>query len=409
MWGSVIGRLGGWDLGLGRELGYVFWGMIFVEAAFGAYVGVWPLWIEELGAPVTIVGLVLGSAGLLRLLAIAPAAGLAERFGARRLIVAARVAAGIGMVGAAIATHWTQLFVMVLGSAIGEMAFPLAQSHVVAHAGERRVRAFTLVFTVGPAVAFGLGPLIAGGLVAVWGIRAAFLFAALCTAVSIVFFAGIERGTGAAGRARPAASSYKEALADAGVRRVLVLQGMTIFALALGTSLVPNFLNDERGMAPSRVSILYSVSAIGTIAFGLGVSRSLRLQRAPFLAVAFAVGAVGTALVTIFATNVLWLILVAFVLRGGFFSAWGLFAAAMGVLAPERHRARAFATAEMLAGAAFSSAPIVAGLLYDREPSLPLITAATVAFALIPLLLRAQLVTGQIVPRVATPRELEAT
>src|SRR3712207_7291447 len=32
-----------WDLGLGRELGHVFWAMIGVEAAFGAYVGIWPL------------------------------------------------------------------------------------------------------------------------------------------------------------------------------------------------------------------------------------------------------------------------------------------------------------------------------------------------------------------------------
>src|SRR5215207_8166743 len=38
-----------WDLGLGREIGYVFWAMIGLEAAFGAYVGIWPLWIEALG------------------------------------------------------------------------------------------------------------------------------------------------------------------------------------------------------------------------------------------------------------------------------------------------------------------------------------------------------------------------
>ena len=35
----------GWDLGLGPELGNVFWAMIGVEGAFGAYVGIWPLWI----------------------------------------------------------------------------------------------------------------------------------------------------------------------------------------------------------------------------------------------------------------------------------------------------------------------------------------------------------------------------
>lgn len=382
--------------------------MIFVEAAFGAYVGIWPLWIEALGAPVTVVGLVLGSAGVLRLLAIAPSASLAERFGPRRMIVAARLAAGLGMIGAAAATHWTHLFVMVVGSAIGELAFPLALSHVVAHAGENRVRAFTLVFTVGPAVAFGLGPLVAGGLVAVWGMRAAFLLAAVCTGLSILFFAGIERGMKAADREARPSSSYGEALADAGVRRVLALHGTTIFALALGTSLVPTFLNDVRGMEPPRVSILYSVSAIGTVGFGLVVSRSSRLQRAPFVAVAIAVGSVALALATLVGTGVTALIMLAFVLRGGFFSAWGLFSAAMGVIAPERHRARAFATAEMLAGASFSLGPVVAGQLYNVRPSLPLVASALFAGGLIPILLRAQRTTGRVAPAVPAAREVEA-
>src|ERR671916_613344 len=128
-----------WDLGLGRELGYVFWAMIGVEAAFGAYVGIWPLWIEALGAPVTVVGLVLGSSGLLRLFTPGPSAKLAERIDARRLIVAARAVAGLGMLSAALAQQWPWLFVMVIGSAIGEIAFPLTQSHVAAHAGEGRV------------------------------------------------------------------------------------------------------------------------------------------------------------------------------------------------------------------------------------------------------------------------------
>ena len=55
-----------WDLGLGREIGLTFWGMVLLEAAFGSYMGVWPLWIERLGAPITVVGFVLGSSGVIR-------------------------------------------------------------------------------------------------------------------------------------------------------------------------------------------------------------------------------------------------------------------------------------------------------------------------------------------------------
>ena len=160
------GRRVSWHFGLGRELGYVFWAMIGVEAAFGAYVGIWPLWIEALGAPITIVGFVLGSSGILRLLFMAPSASLADRFNPTRLIVLVRLAAAIGLISAGLAMHWTQLVPMVIGGALGDVAFPLVQAQLARLAGDQRVRAFTLVFNVGPAVAFGIAPLLSAGLIA---------------------------------------------------------------------------------------------------------------------------------------------------------------------------------------------------------------------------------------------------
>ena len=379
-----------WHLGLGPELGHVFWAMIFVEAAFGAYMGVWPLWIEALGAPVAVVGLVLGSSGLLRLLALGPSALLAERFGARRLILLARAAAGAGMVSAALATHWTHLFLMVVGSAIGELAFPLTQAHVSARCGEARVRAFTLVFNTGPAVALGLSPLVAGGLVALWGMRAAFAFAALCTLISMAFFSRLVPAPTPAAAARSRGSSYREALAVPPVRRTVLLQFATIFTLALGTSFVPTFLADERGLSPASITVLASLGAAGSVLFGLAVARTARLQRAPFAGIAIATGLVAVALVAFAASDAYWLIGLAFLFRGGFFSSWALFIAALGAIVDAPHRARSFAAGEMLAGMAFSFAPMLAGQLYGVRPALPLLAATSLSLVLIPVLLRTQ-------------------
>ena len=379
-----------WHLGLGRELGNVFWAMVGVEAAFGAYMGIWPLWIEALGAPVTVVGLVLGSSGLLRLGTLGPSAALAERFGTRRLILLARAAAGLGMLSAALATHWTQLFVMVACSAIGELAFPLTQSHLAAHAGEQRVRAFTLVFNVGPAAALGLSPLVAGILVAAFGMRAAFVFAALCTAFSIAFFSRLSRDKRPEDGERAAGSSYREALADRPVRRLVLLQFTTIFVLALGVSFVPTFLADERGLTPATISMLGAVGSIGSVLFGLVVARTVRLQRAPLAAVAIAVALVATTLSVLATSHALWLIILSFLGRGGLFSAWGLFVAGIGEVVAERHRARSFALSEMMGGTAFSFAPMLAGQLYALRPVLPLASAVVLAVLLIPVLLRGQ-------------------
>jgi MFS family permease len=128
------------------------------------------------------------------------------------LIIMARAITGVGLVSAALATHWTQLAPMVIGTAIGEIAFPLTQAHLAAHAGEQRVKAFTLVFNVGPAVSFGVAPLISGALIAQFDMRAAFLFAAACTAFSLLFFSRFTPRPRVDGSQQRPRSSYPEAL-----------------------------------------------------------------------------------------------------------------------------------------------------------------------------------------------------
>jgi MFS family permease len=380
-----------WDLGLGRELGNVFWAMIGVEAAFGAYVGIWPLWIEALGAPITVVGLLLGFAGLLRLLTLAPSAALADRIDPRTLIVAARSLTAIGMISAAFATHWTMLAPMVIGSAIGEIAFPLTQAHLAAHAGEQRVRAFTLVFNVGPAVAFGIAPLISGVLIARFDMRAAFIFAAVCTAFSLFFFSRFTPRPKVAKEDEPTRSSYREALAEPGVKPLLGMQFATIFSLALGISLLAPFLADQRRISPAAVAMLGGVGSLGAVIFGLAVARSQWLQRHPLTGIAIAIGMVMVALAIILSTHLVWLIALAFIGRGGLWSAWGLFVAALSeIVRSDRVRPRVFTLSEMTGGSAFSSAPIISGQLYAIRAEGPLLASLVASAVLIPVLLLAQ-------------------
>lgn len=381
-----------WHMGLGREIGLAFWGMVFLEAAFSSYLGVWPLWIERLGAPVTVVGLVLGSSGILRLFFLAPSAALSERFNIRNLVVIARASAMIGLLAAAFAQHWTQLFITVVCSSIGELAFPLIQVHVAAHAGVNRIRAFTLVFTVGPSVAMAIAPLAAGGLIAIWGIRSAFILAGLCTAASVVCFSQFH--TRGESREKPSespgASTYRAAFADLPVRRLLILHGTTVFTLAIGTSLIPTFLDDVRGISDATISSLGALPAVGSVIFGIAVARTARLQASPFYGVAIAVFASAIGYCIFLATGFLPLVGLAFFLRGGLFAAWALYMAALGDIASEKHRARSFALGEMVAGTSFSIAPMFAGLLFALHNRIPLTLSAAACVPLIPVLIYAQ-------------------
>jgi MFS transporter, DHA1 family, multidrug resistance protein len=387
---SNVARRLRWDLGLGREVGLAFWAMTFLEAAFGSYMGVWPLWIEHLGAPVALVGLVLGASGILRLFVLIPSASLSERLGVRRLVIAARTAALVGLVGAALSTHWSQLAIMVIGSAIGELAFPLIKAHVAHHAGTNRIRAFTLTFTVGPSVALFVTPLLSGALIELTSMRAAFVLAATCTALSILFFWKLSPGQPRSATRQVATGRYQDALADRAVRRLLVFQGATVFSLALGTSLVPTFLEDVRGLSPATIASLGALAAIGSTLFGLAVVRFGRLQRSPFTGAAFAVALTAIGFGLFLSTDAILLVAFAFVFRGGLFSAWALFNAGIAESATETNRSRSFALSEMIAGLGISLAPMVAGPLFALNAYAPLSLALTVALLLIPILILTQ-------------------
>jgi MFS family permease len=375
------------QLGLPQPVVPIFWALILIEAAYGAYLGILPLWIEELGAPIAIVGLLLGANGILRLFVLFPSANIANRFGYRRTIMAARAAAFIGLMAAALATAWQQLLLLVVGIAIGEIVFPLLQTLVAAEAGEHRMRAFALIFTVGPSVALAIGPIIAGALVAVAGMRAAFLLAALLTAISFYWLRKIEEPASHKERDLSQQAGYREAMADYRIRTITVLLLGVVFTCSLGVSFVPTFLEDVRGYQPASIATLSALGAVGSALFGMAVARTRKLQKEPFLSVSIALGTVVVSLILFHASALLPVVLFAYLLRGGFFSAWAMLNASLGVNAPARHRARGFAIVEMVGGLASSFGPIVGGLLYARRNTLTFEVAIVLGICLIPAIL----------------------
>ncbi|MEZ4530730.1 MAG: MFS transporter [Thermomicrobiales bacterium] len=375
------------QLGLPQPVVPIFWALILIESAYGAYLGILPLWIEKLGAPIAIVGLLLGANGILRLFVLFPSANIANRFGYRRTIMVARAAALVGLVAAALATHWQQLLVLIIGIAIGEIVFPLLQTLVAAEAGEQRMRAFALIFTVGPSVALAIGPIIAGALVAVAGMRAAFLLAAALTAASFYWLRKIEEPVSHKERDLSQQSGYREAIADYRIRTITLLLLGVVFTCSLGVAFIPTFLEDVRGYQPASIATFSALGAVGSALFGMAVARTRKLQKEPFLAVAISLGMIVISLVLFHASALLPVILFAYLLRGGFFSAWAMLNASLGVNAPARHRARGFAIVEMAGGLASSFGPIVGGVLYAKRNTLTFEVAILLGICLIPVVL----------------------
>jgi hypothetical protein len=150
-------------------------------------------------------------------------------------------------------------------------------------------------------------------------------------------------------------------------------------------------LADVRGFTPATVAILGGIGSFGSVLFGLAVTRSPFLQRSPFLAAALASCGVVVTLAVCATSAAHWPIVVAFLGRGGLWSAWGLFVAGVSELVGDgAHRARAFALSEMLGGMAFFSAPMVAGQLYAIAPVAPIVISIALALTMAPILLWSQ-------------------
>lgn len=385
-----------WHFGLGRELGYAFWALTFFEAVFGAYVSIWPLWIERLGAPIAIVGLVLGSAGLIRPLVIGPGSWLVDRFDTRRLLLVARLLSVGGLLIAAFADAWPLLFLTVITGAIGELVFPAIQTYVADHAGENSVRAFTMVISVGPSVALIVTPLVSGILISIAGIPAAFFLAAVMTVAGMLFvsrmsFARVEHDDDD-GRS----ASYQRAWQTPAIRKIVLFHGCTILSLAIGSSLIPNFLEDERGYEPALVSILSAAAAIGTISYGVVIARNRRLRRAPVLAAVVAATCTAVGYLLFATQSLVAIVAIAFLLRGGLFSAWTFYLAAMGNVAPRYLRPRAFAIVEIVGGSAISFGPIVASQLWLIDPHAPFIAGSALTGITIIWVLRSHAGIGRV-------------
>jgi MFS family permease len=385
-----------WHLGLGRDLGLAFWALTLFEATIGAYASVWPIWIERLGAPITIVGLLLGLSGIIRPFVLLPSSALFERFDARRIMLAARVLSIVGLLIAALATTWWILLVTIVLNTLGEVVFASIHSYVADNSGANKVRAFNLVVTIGPACALIVAPIVSGLVISIWGIPAAFVLASITTVGALVFVAQMNFRRHHSDDGDTRVPSYGEVFQHIQTRQIFLVHGFTIMTLSIGVSLIPNYLEDFRGISASTISILSAGAAVGTGLFALATGRIPKLHTSPLFAAAIATGFVIAAMLLMAIFNIVPIIALAYVFRGGLFSAWVLFISAVGERTPARLRSRAFIVLEILGGGAMSFGPIVSAQLYRFDPRYPLLFAALIAAAMILVILRVERSMGPV-------------
>ncbi|GBD18583.1 hypothetical protein HRbin27_01080 [bacterium HR27] len=350
----------------------LFVGSLLNEGAIGFFFTLWPLYIASLGASPSEIGLVIGTAGILRLFFLLPSGWLVDRLPLRLLIAGMRAVAAVGFGLCALAREWWQLFPGIVAISLGVVAFPALSTLIagLTSEGEARTRYFTLIYTVAPSIATIVTPAAAGWLAEQWGLRATLVAASAATASAALIFASLRLPANLA--VKRGEGSYRQLLTIRPIVLSAILMVGTIGGIMVGWVLAPNYLQEMHGLRLEQIGWLGSIAAVGSTALSLAVSRNRWLQD-PFNTLLIATGAVVVGFLLLLVGNHFALFVLAYLLRGGFLVAWSAFYALFGLLTPEQLRSRVFAVAEILGGLGSTIAPFLAGILYELDTRLPII------------------------------------
>jgi MFS family permease len=370
-----VNRAGGWTLGLGRDTAILFWGLVVYDLGLGLYTYLFPIFLEdELGASATQIGLLLGVQGIFRILVNIPGGIIAERYSRRWIIVLTTLVTVPATVVYILSGSWWHALPGMLLFICANMGTPSFSSYLAEAGSETdRGRAFAMVYVVGPSVALAVSPAIGGWLAEATSFKTVLAFTTLFSIFSTVIFLGLSerRAVVHAG----SSVGYRDVFNIPVVRAVGLLQFTLLGAIAIGVTLLPNYLKDVHGLSVGSVGWFGSIAAVGSTILSLTIGRIKWVT--PIRAIAISCLCVGMlCLLTLSSGNIV-ILAMAFLGRGGFSVAWALFAALLSETVMPRMQGRAFAIAEFMGAIGFGLAPFAAGALYDWQRDSTLIVTLT--------------------------------
>jgi MFS family permease len=329
----------------------------------GLFLYLQPIYLTQLGADPLQVGFILSLAGAAMTITHIPAGALADRLGRKSLMTAAWVFGAISCLLMFLATNlWLFVAALLLYSLTGFVMSPMS-SYVTEARGPWSVgRALTTVSASfnGGAV---IGPFVGGLLAATLGIRPlygiAFVLFVLSTIAMVLLRNQPIEPSHAEGR-------YRSLLSNRTAARVLAVTFVAILALTLSWPLTPLYLKEVKGLAIPQVGALGSFFSLGIVILNLTLGAS-PARRGSMIAQGLVAGSVA----------LLWrgmsfpAYAAGYFLAGGSRTARSLLSAQVERVVERRQLGLAFGVSETVASSSLILAPLFAGLLYQRNPSVP--------------------------------------
>jgi DHA1 family multidrug resistance protein-like MFS transporter len=208
-----------------------------------------------------------------------------------------------------------------------------------------------------------LGP-VAGGLLAeAFGLRMVYGFAASLFIISTALILFLQDQPV---EPHDDGHRYRALLHNAALGRLLLVVFVGVTAMYLSWPLTPVYLQSQRGLTVSQIGALGSVNALGIVLLNLTLGRAK-----PRLGIIASQGIVAVSVLFLWrGMGLPWLGL-GYLLAGGFRTARSLMSALIEQIVLPSQMGLAFGLMETLSGVGLAVAPVLAGLLYARQPAAP--------------------------------------
>jgi MFS family permease len=346
-----------------------------------------PLYLQQLGANPSSIGLILGAAGIMMTIAHIPAGHLADRIGRKPLLVVSWFTGMLASFAMALAPSLPFFVIgLLLYSLTAFVSSPLS-SYITAARDQLSVpRALTMVSAFYNTGAL-LGPWLGGQVGERLGLRTIYFISGGIFFISLIILLFIK--------SQPVESQ----VADQGGnykfvdRRFIIYLSVIFlagFSMYLAQPLSSNYLHNQKGLSLESIGLLGSISSLGIVVLNL-VLGNLN-SYIGYILVQLSVAAY--ALILWRATGFAWFCL-GYFLMGGYRTSLSLATALTKNLVHQSRMGLAYGMTATVGSSSVILAPAVAGFLYQTQPQLMYI----VAFCLIILSI---LLSVRFIPRPET-------
>lgn len=358
-----IGRDTRWVL-----ISYTLWGI-----GEGLWMFIQPLYIKSLGATPDQTGIVLGMWGLGRLLVILPTGILADRLGARKMMLPGWFLGFVGVLIIALAPNWRWAAPGFMIYGFSAIAIPLSNLYLAQAAQHDPTRrpdlpiqaAFTLMWA-----AYSLGilvtPAIGGWLGDQIGFRAVFLISSGWFLISTL--AIFKTSVFPAAQHPDRRSDYGRLLRQGAVMLAFGLTMLGFIVVMIGQPLSSQYLEEIHHFSRTTIGALGSVNAFGTMIFSLLLGR-LAAWRGLLTGLLIVAGS----FVLLLASGSPGVVVIAVFMLGAYYTMRPLASSVISHLVPDYQRGMAFGLVETLAGLATLIGTTAAGVLYARNADWPFV------------------------------------